>query len=67
MVIGLVLALVLIYVINVQSFAWTIQFHLPGMFLLQSTVLILATTILCGLYPAARAASIHALTVTREE
>ena len=30
--IGLVMAVVLIYVINVQSFAWTIQFHLPGMF-----------------------------------
>ena len=33
--IGLILAMVLIYVINVQSFAWTIQFHLPVVFLLQ--------------------------------
>jgi putative ABC transport system permease protein len=65
--IGLVLALVLIYVINVQSFAWTIQFHLPLVFLLQSTLVILATTVVCGLYPAARAAQIQALKVTREE
>jgi putative ABC transport system permease protein len=65
--IGLVLALVLIYVINVQSFAWTIQFHLPIVFLLQSTFVILATTVVCGLYPAARAAQIKAITVAREE
>jgi putative ABC transport system permease protein len=65
--IGLVLAVVLIYVINVQSFAWTIQFHLPVVFLLQSTAVILATTVVCGLYPAARAAQIQALKVTREE
>ena len=28
--VGLVLSLLLIFVINVQSFGWTIQFHLPG-------------------------------------
>ena len=35
---GLGLALILIYVINVQSFGWTIQFHVPGLFLLQSSL-----------------------------
>ena len=30
LVVGLLLSLVLIYVINVQSFGWTIQFHLPA-------------------------------------
>jgi len=49
---GLVLSLILIYVINVQSFGWTIQFHLPGVFLAQSSVLILVATVLSGLYPA---------------
>ena len=33
LVVGLLLSLVLIYVINVQSFGWTIQFHLPAAFL----------------------------------
>lgn len=65
--IGLLLALVLIYVINVQSFGWTIQFHLPLGFLLQSTLAILAASGLCGLYPASRAANIHALDIVREE
>jgi len=49
---GLALSLILIYVINVQSFGWTIQFHLPVAFLLQSSVLVLAATALAGLYPA---------------
>jgi len=50
--VGVVLSLILIYVINVQSFGWTIQFHLPFGFLAQSTLLISATTALAGLYPA---------------
>ena len=50
--VGLVLSLILIFVINVQSFGWTIQFHLPVMFLVQSSLVILAATVLAGLYPA---------------
>jgi putative ABC transport system permease protein len=56
LVIGLGLSLILIYVINVQSFGWTIQFHLPGGFLLQSSLATVAATALAGLYPARRAA-----------
>ena len=55
LVVGLALSMVLIYVINVQSFGWTIQFHVPWMFLAQSSVLIVAATALAGLYPARRA------------
>jgi len=54
--VGLLLSLVLIYVVNVQSFGWTIQFHIPVWFLVQSTVLILVATALAGVYPANRAA-----------
>ena len=54
--VGVVLSLILIRVINVQSFGWTIQFHLPLGFLAQSTVLIAVTTALAGLYPARVAA-----------
>ncbi len=53
--VGLALSLVLIYVINVQSFGWTIQFHLPLGFLLQSSALMIVATALAGLYPARRA------------
>jgi len=50
--VGFILSLILIYVINVQSFGWTIQFHVPWAFLAQTTVLILIATVLSGLYPA---------------
>ncbi len=50
--VGVVLSLILIYVVNVQSFGWTIQFHLPFGFLVQSTLLVAVTTALAGLYPA---------------
>ena len=56
LVVGLALSLILIYVINVQSFGWTIQFHLPVGFLAQATVAIVAAATLAGLYPARLAA-----------
>ena len=33
---GVLISLILVFVINVQSFGWTIQFHLPAGFLVQS-------------------------------
>ena len=59
--IGAAMSLVLIYVINVQSFGWTIQFHFPALFLLQSAALILLVTAAAGLYPAARATKVEVL------
>ncbi len=67
LVVGVLLSLVLIYVINVQSFGWTIQFRLPVLFLVQSSVLILLATALSGIYPAARAARMHATEQVVEE
>ncbi len=65
--VGMLLALVLIYVINVQSFGWTIQFHVPLQFVVQSTLLVLIASALFGLYPAIRAAGVDALQTVREE
>jgi putative ABC transport system permease protein len=56
---GFALALVLIYVVNVQSFGWTIQFHAPLAFLAQSSVLVIISTTLAGLYPARLAAGLR--------
>ena len=52
LVVGLALSLILIFVINVQSFGWTIQFHVPFAFLLQTSLLVLVTSAVAGLYPA---------------
>lgn len=56
--VGLVLSLVLIYVINVQSFGWTIQFHLPIAFLVQASIAVVIATAIAGIYPARRAAQL---------
>lgn len=65
--VGLVLSLVLIYVINVQSFGWTIQYRVPVLFLVQSSALILLATALSGLYPAWRACRLNATEQAAEE
>ena len=64
LVVGLALSVLLVYVINVQSFGWTIQFRVPVLFLLQVSVVVIAATAVAGLYPARRAAT---LVVDHEE
>ena len=65
--VGVILAFVLIFVINVQSFGWTIQVHFPLLFLLQSTLLVILAAGLFGLYPAIQAVSIDPLAAVRDE
>jgi putative ABC transport system permease protein len=49
---GVLLSMVLIYVINKQSFGWTIQFFpVPSVFV-QSLVLVVVASLLAGLFPA---------------
>ena len=50
--VGVALSVILIFVVNVQSFGWTIQFHVPFGFLLQTSLVVLVTTVVAGLYPA---------------
>ena len=56
---GLVLSLILIFVINKQSFGWTIQFVYPAKFLALSGAAILLVTLAAGLYPARMAARLN--------
>ena len=49
---GHALSLVLIFVINKQSFGWTIQFHWPVAVLLGALTVVYVATLLAGLYPA---------------
>ena len=55
---GLALSLVLVYVINVQSFGWSLQFHVPTVFLVTTTVAVIVATAAAGIYPARRAAQL---------
>jgi len=53
---GLVLSLILIFVINKQSFGWTIQFSFPHYILLLSIVPVLVTSLAAGYFPSRQAA-----------
>ena len=64
---GIVLSLVLVYVINKQSFGWTIQFHWPVAVLLSSIAIVYAATVLAGLYPARLAVRTNPIEVIHEE
>jgi putative ABC transport system permease protein len=64
---GAVLSLILIFVINKQSFGWTIQFHWPVALLLMALTGIYVTTILAGLYPARLATQMDPIEVIHED
>ena len=64
---GIAMSVVLVFVINKQSFGWTIQFVLPGWFFAQSLGVIVLATIIAGLYPAALATRIDPIQGIRAE
>ncbi len=64
---GTLLSLILIYVVNKQSFGWTIQFHWPVGLLLGAVTLVYAASIGAGLYPARIASQLNSIEVVHEE
>jgi putative ABC transport system permease protein len=64
---GLLLALVLIHVINKQSFGWTIQMTVPGGVILKAVGLALAAALVAGYWPARWAARQPVVEGLREE
>jgi putative ABC transport system permease protein len=67
LVLGFALSLVLIYVINKQSFGWTIRFHWPVEILVVALTVVYVATVLAGLYPARVAVRLNPLEVIHEE
>ncbi len=66
-VLGYFLSLVLIFVINKQSFGWTIRFHWPVAILLGGLSFVYAATVVSGLYPARIATRLNPLEVIHED
>lgn len=64
---GFALSLILIFVINRQSFGWTIEFHLPVALLTAGLTVVYASTVVAGLYPARVAARLNPIEVVHEE
>jgi putative ABC transport system permease protein len=66
-VLGYFLSLILVFVINKQSFGWTIRFHWPVAVLLGALSVVYAATLVSGLYPARVAVRLNPLEVIHEE
>lgn len=64
---GLSLSLILIYVINKQSFGWTIRFHWPVAVLLVALGFVYLATVLAGFYPAQVAVRLNPLEAVHED
>ncbi|HEX4230049.1 MAG TPA: FtsX-like permease family protein [Bryobacteraceae bacterium] len=67
LVLGLLLSLLLIFVINKQSFGWTIQFHLPVVLLALALGGVYVATVLAGIYPARTAVRMEPIEAIHEE
>ncbi|HWE50839.1 MAG TPA: ABC transporter permease, partial [Bryobacteraceae bacterium] len=66
-VMGTGLSLILIFVINKQSFGWTIQFHWPALALVAALTVVYAATVIAGLYPAHTATGMNPIEVIHEQ
>jgi putative ABC transport system permease protein len=66
-ILGFAMSLVLIFVINKQSFGWTIRFHWPVSVLLGALTAVYAATLLAGIYPARIAARLNPLEMVHDE
>ena len=67
LMLGAALSLELIYVINKQSFGWTIQFHPPFGLLAGALLLVWLVTVAAGVYPARFAAKLQPVEAVHEE
>ena len=66
-ILGFVMSLILIFVINKQSFGWTIRFHWSVAVLLGALTSVYIATVLAGLYPAQIAVRLNPLEVVHDE
>jgi putative ABC transport system permease protein len=64
---GGIVSYILIFVINKQSFGWTIQIHFPYIFVLFSLILFWAVSLIAGLYPAHLAVRLNPKEAVRVE
>lgn len=64
---GIALALLLIFVINRQSFGWLIQLHMPYDFFAQAIVLVIVAALLAAIFPSGVAARVRTALALRDE
>ena len=67
LVMGYVLSWILIFVINKQSFGWTIEFHTPVRLIALSLVVTFLASVAAGLFPSALAGRIDLAAAIKSE
>jgi putative ABC transport system permease protein len=67
MPLGYALAWILIYVINVRSFGWTLQMALEGKYFWQALLVAIIAALLAGVYPAFRLGRMNIAAAIRQE
>ncbi|MCA9977107.1 MAG: ABC transporter permease, partial [Anaerolineales bacterium] len=67
MPVGYVLAWILVYVINVRSFGWTLNMQLEPAYFGQALVVSVAAALLAAVYPSLRLGGMVVATAVREE
>jgi putative ABC transport system permease protein len=65
--VGLALAAIMVYVVNLRSFGWTVRLAIAPGVLLEALLLALAAALVAGLYPAWRMARTRPAMALREE
>jgi len=64
---GIVISLILVYVINLRSFGWTIQFQLEIINLVQAILLSITSAIIAGIFPILRINHMETIKIIRNE
>jgi putative ABC transport system permease protein len=67
MPVGYILAWILIYVINVRSFGWTLQMELQPAYFWQALLVAVGAALLAGIYPSLRLGRMVIATAIRQE
>jgi len=65
--VGYVLAWILVYVINVRSFGWTLAMELRPEYFLQALLVAVGAALLAGIYPAIQMSNMEIASAIREE
>ncbi len=67
MPVGYVLAWILVYVINVRSFGWTLEMDLRPEYFLNAMLVAVVAALLAGIYPSIRLGNLEIASALREE
>ena len=64
---GILEALILVYVVNLRSFGWTMQLSIEPAYLVQAVLLSIAAALLAGIYPSIKIAGTSPALALKEE